>query len=85
LKVALSAQPDAIVLVTAKAGELTDDFANSVLAVRGDSPARIYTVGINGDSTTDPTKPGVLASLADKTGGKFLNLSSADLNRLAHQ
>jgi hypothetical protein len=85
LKIALSAQPDAIVLVTAKAGELTDDFANSVLSIRGDSVAKIYTVGINGDSTGDPTKPGVLATLADKTGGKFLNLSSADLNRLSHQ
>jgi hypothetical protein len=82
LKLAMSVQPDAIVLVTAKAAQLPDDFADTVLAIRGDSRVKIYAVGINGDSTTDSTKMGLLATLAAHSGGQFLNLSSSDLDRL---
>jgi hypothetical protein len=81
---ALLSKPDAIVLVTAKAAQLSDDFADTVLGIRGDSHVKIYTVGVNGDSTIDPGKPGVLATVAVKTGGQFLNVSSVDLNRLEH-
>ncbi|HUB25305.1 MAG TPA: hypothetical protein VL992_07725 [Tepidisphaeraceae bacterium] len=85
MKQAMATQPDAIVIVTAKADQLPDDFADAMMSIRGDSSAKIYTVGINGDSSTDPNKPGVLATLAAKSGGKFLNISTADLTRLAHQ
>jgi hypothetical protein len=84
LRIAMESQPDAIVLITAKAPQLSEDFADKILSIRGDSRARIYTVGINGDSTTDPGKPGILAEIAAKSGGQFLSISSADLNRLAH-
>jgi hypothetical protein len=84
MKEAVATRPDAIVLVTAKADQLPDDFADAMISLRGDSSAKIYTVGINGDSSTDPSKPGVLARLAAQSGGRFLNISSADLNRLAH-
>jgi hypothetical protein len=42
---------------------------------------RIYTFGINGDSSADPAKPGVLATIAAQSGGQFQTISSADLNR----
>jgi hypothetical protein len=83
LKSALDNHPDAIVLVTAKAAQLTDDFATNVLSIRGASPVRIYTFGINGDSTTDPAKPGVLATIAAQTSGQFQTISSSDLSRYA--
>jgi hypothetical protein len=84
LKTAMAAQPDAVVLVTAKAAQLPDDFAQSVLSQRGDARTRFYTVGINGDSSADASKPGVLATLAAQTNGQFLNISSSDLDRLGH-
>jgi hypothetical protein len=84
LKMAMACQPDAIILATAKGAQLPDDFLKTVLAIRGDSQVKIYTIGVNGDSTTDPAHPGILATLAKQTGGQFLNISSGDLNRLAH-
>lgn len=84
MKSAMAEQPDAIILFTAKAAQLTDDFAQTVLNLRADSQARIYAVAVNGDSSIDPAKPGVMATLAAKTNGGFLNLSSADLIRLGH-
>jgi hypothetical protein len=84
LKLAMTVQPDAIVLVTVKAAQLPDDFAQTVMALRGNTRTRIYTVGINGDSSADASKPGLLASVAVQTGGLFLNISSGDLDRLGH-
>ncbi|MGA2232865.1 MAG: hypothetical protein ABSH22_18350 [Tepidisphaeraceae bacterium] len=84
LRIAMETQPDAIVIITAKAAQLSDDFADNVLSIRGDSKVRIYTIGVNGDSTTDPGKPGILADIAAKTDGQFLSISSADLKRLVH-
>jgi len=83
-KLAVGCHPDAIVVVTAKAEQLPDDFSETILTMRGDSNAKVYTVGVNGDSTTDTTKLGELATIAAHTGGQFLNISSSDLNRLAH-
>jgi len=85
LKAAMQVQPDAIVLVTAKAAQLAEDFNDNAMAIRGDSHVAIYTVGINGDSTSDPITTGILAGLAQKTGGDFLNISSADLHRQSRQ
>jgi von Willebrand factor type A domain len=79
LKSAIAAQADAVVLITVKAAQLSDDFTQTVMSIRGDTRTRIYTVGVNGDSST-----GALATIASQTGGSFLNISSADLNRLAH-
>jgi hypothetical protein len=84
-KQAVAAQADAIVIVTAKAVQLPDDFPQTIQSLRGDARAKVYTVGINGDSTTDGSKPGLLATAAVQSGGQFLNISSPDLSRLVHQ
>jgi len=84
LKLAIENHADTIVLVTAKAAQLADDFTQTVLTIRGESPVNIYTIGVNGDSTIDPTKPGILAAIAGQTGGQFLAISSTDLGRFSH-
>jgi Na+-transporting methylmalonyl-CoA/oxaloacetate decarboxylase gamma subunit len=81
-KAAMALRPDAIVLVTAKAAQLPDGFVDTLAQWRGDSQVRVYTVGINGDSSGDASKPGVLMMVAAKTGGAFLNISSNELARL---
>jgi len=84
LRQAMDQRPDAIVLVTAKAAQLSDDFVRTVMSIRGDSGVRIYTVGINGDSTMDPSKPGILADLAARTDAAFLSLTAADLSKFGN-
>jgi hypothetical protein len=84
-KLAIATQPDAVVLVTAKGAQLPDDFSETVLTIRGDSHAKVYTVGINGDSTSDASQLGQLATVAAHTGAAFLNISSGELaNRAGH-
>jgi hypothetical protein len=84
-RLALAAQADAVVLVTPRAAQLPGDFAQIIQSLRGASRVRVYTVGINGDSTADAAKIGSLATVAAQSGAQFLNISTPDLLRLAHQ
>ena len=82
LKTAMGVKPDAVVIVTSKASQLPDTFTDTVVSIRGRSAAHVYTVGVEGDSNADPSKPGMLSAVAAKTGGQFLNISAGDLGRL---
>jgi hypothetical protein len=79
LKSAMQANPEEIILITAKAGNLDDSLVDEVMAIRGTSKAPIDCFAING-SPSDT----VLSQIASKTGGKFATISDAQLKAFAY-
>jgi hypothetical protein len=79
LKTALQANPDEIILITAKAGNLDDSLVNEVMAIRGTTKIPVDCFAINGNPTDT-----VLSQIAAKTGGKFATLSDAQLKAFAY-
>jgi len=80
MQLAIAENPATIVIVTAKGPELPEKFLRTVLSIRGTNPAKIYTVGIDGDTPIRGHASGVLSRLAQKTGGQFLSISAAELS-----
>jgi len=81
LKAALGQSPDTIVLVTGKSMQLTDsdpEFATNVLNQLAGKKIIVHTVTLGESTPADP-----LRKIALETGGKFLDLSRSDIERLA--
>jgi hypothetical protein len=79
LKIAVADNPGAIILVTAKAGDLDDSLVDQVMAIRGASTAKIDCIAINGVAGDS-----ALAQIASKSGGKFVVLPEAQLKAFAY-
>ena len=77
LDAALALKPGEIVLITGKAWQLDESFANQALAKVGSSPVRIHVVSLGPKLDADP-----LSRLSSKTGGSYLALGSNELQRL---
>ena len=73
LKQAMANRPDTLILATGKSLQLDDAFADAVLAARGGRTV-IDTFTLGDTSPDDP-----LRKIASGTGGKFVNLTGADL------
>jgi len=83
LKAAVAQSPDTIVLVTGKSMQLTDsdpEFATNVLNQLAGKKIIVHTVTLGESTPADP-----LRKIALETGGKFLDLSRSDIERLAGQ
>ena len=75
---AMAQNPAEIVIVTGKYG-LDDEFVNSVMALRKNSPVKIHTVALGKSSSPDALK-----KLAEKAGGHFKEVSGAALAEFAN-
>ena len=73
LERAITQQPGAVVIATAKGWELDDTFVEMVLQVRGSSNVRIHTFNIGA------TPSAALKTVAEKCGGEYRDLSESDL------
>ena len=78
IELAMKAPVDEMVIITGKALDLPDDFAQTVLDLRGSRNIVIHTIAL-GDAAPD----GPLQQIATRTGGTFRKLSEMDLNDLA--
>lgn len=74
LKQAIALSPDVILIATAKGWDLDDSWVKSMMAARGSSTVKIDCVNLGSAGSGNALK-----DLADKTGGKFEDLSSTDL------
>jgi hypothetical protein len=77
LQKALLRQPDAIVIASAKGYSLDDNWVQSIMNLRGSSPVKIDILNLGSDSSA------VLKSLAEKTGGAYLDVDSNTLRTFA--
>jgi hypothetical protein len=75
---ALAQNPAEIVIVTGKYG-LDDEFVNSVMSLRKTSPVKIHTVALGKSGSQDALK-----KLAEKTGGRFWEVSGQALAEYAN-
>ena len=71
--------PDTIVLATAKGWDLDEKWAADVLAARATSLARISTFSL-GSAPPPANATPALKTLAERTGGAYVELSDADLS-----
>jgi RNA-binding protein YhbY len=78
LEKAMKQNPAEIVIVTGKYG-LDDEFVNSVMALRKNSPVKIHTVALGKSGS-----PEALKKLAEKTGGQFKEVSGPALAEYAN-
>jgi hypothetical protein len=74
LKRAMSANPGALVIVTAKGWNLDEDFVQTVQAAHGGSRTRIHTIAIGNDSDE-------LQTIAERTGGQYRRVTRGDLSQ----
>lgn len=77
LDAALALKPGEIVLVTGKAWQIDESFANGAVAKLAGNPVRIHVISLGPKLDSDP-----LSRLSTKTGGTYLALSSDELDRL---
>jgi hypothetical protein len=75
---ALAQNPTEMVVVSGKYG-LDDEFVNSVMALRKNSPVKIHTVAVGKSGSPDALK-----KLAEKTGGQFREVSGGALAEYAN-
>lgn len=73
---AVAANPDRILLVTAKGAQLGEEFIQQVLKIHQGHPTKIDTFDIGGSDSTAAMK-----TIAGRTGGGAYLLSEADLKR----
>jgi len=78
LQKAIAHDPAAIVIATAKGSDLDDAWLAEMLATRGSSSVKIHTLDLG---TSGPSV--ALKNLANKTGGQYRQVSSADLSAFA--
>jgi hypothetical protein len=74
---AMALNPDAVVVVTSKGFDLDDAWADALLKSRGDRKTVVHAISIG----NTPASAG-LKRLADRTGGKYLELSPAEVRGL---
>jgi hypothetical protein len=77
LDAALTEKPSEIVLITGKAWQMDESFANQAIAKLSASPVRVHVISLGPKLDSDP-----LARLAGRTGGTYLALASDELHRL---
>lgn len=75
---AVKADPDEIVLITAKGGDLDPPLIAQVMTARGKSHAKIVCVGIN-----DAPDDAVMQAIAHQSGGSFVPLPETQLRSFA--
>jgi hypothetical protein len=71
---AMAGNPSEIVVATAKAWQLEDDFIETVLRIRGESNIPIHTVAIGGSGNNHTFR-----QVAHKTAGRHIELTTSDL------
>jgi hypothetical protein len=72
---ALAGNASDVVIATAKGWQLDEDFADKVLALRGDRPMRVHTIAIGGSAGND-----ALRRLAARAGGEYRELTLGELS-----
>jgi hypothetical protein len=75
LTAAMKAQPDEIVLATAKGWQLDESFVDQALSLRGAAGTRIHTIALGGGQS-------VLSDLAHRTGGQPRELTLRQLREM---
>lgn len=76
LDAALAARPGEIIILTGKAWQLDDSFANEAIVKLGQSKVRIHGVALGSATGSD-----ALSRIAAKTGGRFVEMDEATLGR----
>jgi hypothetical protein len=73
---AVVSNPPRIILATGKGGQLTDEFVQQVMQIRGSRPIKIDTIDL-----VSPQLTPALKAIADRTGGEAHLIGEADLRR----